>query len=94
MVEAGSLVHWIALALTVIGFVVTGAATYGALMTRQKIADKTIETLNRQVERLSESLTKGRESQGRRIGVLEERIAHVEGRSGFPRRRSDFQKED
>ena len=65
-----------------LGVIITGAITYGSVMARFKVAEKTIEGLER-----------GRETQGARIGVVEERVANVEGRLGLgidgrPRRAS------
>lgn len=68
-------VHWISLAVTLLGVIVTGAVTYGALMTRVKV-----------LEEKAKDLTKGRDGQGARIGVVEERISNLEGRSGLRHR--------
>ena len=68
-------VHWISLALTLLGVIVTGAVTYGAIKTRIKVLEEHVKIL-----------AQGRERQGSRIGVVEERISNLEGRSGFKHR--------
>lgn len=69
MFEATGIVHWVGLGVTMLVGAVTSAAMYGALVARLKAAEKTIE-----------ALSTGREKQGERVGVLEERVAHLEGR--------------
>ncbi len=93
MFEASSTVHWIALLVTVVGVALTCAATYGAVMTRLKVAERTIESLTKLVERLQSEQSRGAQSQGRRIGIVEERVAHLEGRSNLPRHRSQLEQE-
>lgn len=68
-------VHWISLALTLLGVIVTGAVTYGAVLTRIKVLEERVKILD-----------KGREGQGARIGVVEERVSNLEGRSGIRHR--------
>jgi hypothetical protein len=60
--------------LTLIATVVALAATWGGLLVRVRIAEKSIDQFDR-----------ARNRQGERIGVVEERLASLEG-SARPRR--------
>lgn len=64
--------NWITLLVTLAGL----AATWGGLLVRVKVAESKVDTLD-----------KGRERQGARIGDVEERIAMLEGASGVTRTR-------
>ena len=59
--------NWITLIVTL----VTVAGTWGGVLVRIKVAERRIVELSR-----------GREKQGERIGVVEERIATIEGAIG------------
>jgi hypothetical protein len=54
--------------LTLLGTLVAVAGTWGGLLVRVKVAEGRVTTLER-----------GREKQGERIGVIEERTAAIEG---------------
>lgn len=58
---------------------VSGAATYGALSARTARAEKDIETVTRELKELRERLVVSRESQGERIGAVEDRVSEVKG---------------
>ena len=61
--------HWIALAITCVLVVIGWAVTWGRVFSRLHTAESAIKRL-----------TDGREDQGKRIGIVEERVAYIEGR--------------
>lgn len=56
--------NWITLIVTLVGI----AATWGGLLVRVKVAESRLREFER-----------GREKQGERLGVVEERVASIEG---------------
>lgn len=63
--------NWITLIITLVGL----AATWGGVIVRVKLVEV-------KADRTADSLEKSRDKQGERIGVVEERIATLEGAAG------------